>query len=418
MHPNPTGLFSNLVLSEQYAFPPRTRTPLQQGWENMYKSIKTMFFHKSNYNHIVYCSVGNIEFFDNEEKIMPEKEVLSCNKKGLNIFLYEPISTYDIRNKDASDLYVEYEIEDLKYIRSNELDSIQKYVIRSGLTNVSVYTPNYKIADFFGDKYPELDLMCSPVGWVYPVSMKVNPNLYEEDTITKKFWCGNWRYTPTRHLISSYLVDQVDSNDYNLSYIYESNQDILKNQLWFDIDNLKKKDSILTGAEVLGIKTPLTLDQNLDKPYNINDTVTSSHFNNNPVDTYIECFCSILTETRYAEYTNVLTEKSMFSMLNCRPFIMVGAPGNLEYMKRWGFETFDNWWDESYDKETCHYKRINKILEVIDYINSKSIDELKKIYEDMIPVLFYNQHHILNLQDDLKLGMNILKNKTFKRVRC
>ena len=50
----------------------------------------------------------------------------------------------------------------------------------------------------------------------------------------------------------------------------------------------------------------------------------------------------------------------MNAMLNYRPFIMVGPTRNLEYMKRWGFMTFDQWFDESYDKEHDHSKRMEK----------------------------------------------------------
>ena len=102
-------------------------------------------------------------------------------------------------------------------------------------------------------------------------------------------------------------------------------------------------------------------------------------------------------------------------MLNCKPFIMVGPPGNLEYMKRWGFETFSDYWDESYDKEEQHDKRLAKILGLIDWIGSKSIEELQDLYERMLPTLMFNQVRILDLQEQL-LAEPITKNILFKRL--
>jgi F0F1-type ATP synthase gamma subunit len=69
----------------------------------------------------------------------------------------------------------------------------------------------------------------------------------------------------------------------------------------------------------------------------------------------------------------------------------VAPPYTLKYLKTFGFKTFDRWWDESYDNETNHHKRITKIFDIIDYINSKSIDELTIIYSEMTNILEHNQ---------------------------
>jgi hypothetical protein len=70
--------------------------------------------------------------------------------------------------------------------------------------------------------------------------------------------------------------------------------------------------------------------------------------------------------------------------------ILVAPPRTLEYLKTFGFKTFDRWWDESYDQEEDHEKRLMKIFDVIDFINSKSLEELKTIYEEMRGILEHN----------------------------
>jgi hypothetical protein len=106
----------------------------------------------------------------------------------------------------------------------------------------------------------------------------------------------------------------------------------------------------------------------------------------------------------------------MNAMLNYRPVIMVGPPGNLEYMRAWGFQTFSDWFDESYDLEQDHAKRMEKIFKLIDWINGKSIKELKEMYDDMLPTLLHNKVWIEELQEML-LQAPITKNKIYKRIR-
>ena len=105
----------------------------------------------------------------------------------------------------------------------------------------------------------------------------------------------------------------------------------------------------------------------------------------------------------------------MNPMINCKPFIMVGPPGNLEYMRKWGFQTFSDYWDESYDIEECHHKRLAKIFELINWLGNMSIEELRELYEKMLPTVMFNQVHILDLQEKL-LQEPITKNILFKRL--
>jgi hypothetical protein len=59
-------------------------------------------------------------------------------------------------------------------------------------------------------------------------------------------------------------------------------------------------------------------------------------------------------------------------------------------MRDYGFETFDNWWDESYDEESDHWKRLQKVMDVTLEISKLSSKELLNIYIDMKDVLQHN----------------------------
>lgn len=57
---------------------------------------------------------------------------------------------------------------------------------------------------------------------------------------------------------------------------------------------------------------------------------------------------------------------------------------------KWRRKHIGRFWDESYDTIENHEERLFRIFEVIDNIDSKSIEELREIYNQMIPILEHN----------------------------
>ena len=64
-------------------------------------------------------------------------------------------------------------------------------------------------------------------------------------------------------------------------------------------------------------------------------------------------------------------------------------PNYLNNLKRLGFKTFDNYWDEEYDihKEV---NRIDKIKLILQEISSWALDELSNKLQDMESTLDHN----------------------------
>ncbi len=416
LNPNNTGLYSNYPLGPSW-FPLKTKSEKQFGWDNMFLNLGKTFFQGVTNPYAVFMGIGKIHYLELPSTILDTKPKNRMNKKGFKIYLLEPFSTYNTKeDPNSQGQYITYEYNDFLNVRARELDSIEMFVERNGLKDVTVYSPNYKANDYFEILYPSLKIHTAPVGWVYPATMEVDIQVPETEQITKKFWCGNWKYAPHRHILASHLVGNFEEKDYNLSWIYNSTLDELKNNVWFDIEELGKyTEGIIKGANKLNEIAPKTMDVNLEKALDIGDHAPGLHINTNPKSFYDETFVSIVNETRFAEPTGILTEKIMNPMLNCKPFIMVGPPGNLEYMHKWGFQTFSEYWDESYDQEECHHKRLCKIFDLMEWIGNKSIEELQELYNIMMPTVMYNQVHILNLQDDL-LSAPITKNILFKRL--
>mgnify|MGYP003662873561 CR=1 FL=1 len=87
----------------------------------------------------------------------------------------------------------------------------------------------------------------------------------------------------------------------------------------------------------------------------------------------------IVTETVYRGKKNHLTEKSFKPIVMQQPFIIQSCKGSLEYLRRYGFKTFAEFWDESYDEadDSTRTYEIGKLLENINSMSQKEKAQLQ-----------------------------------------
>ena len=90
------------------------------------------------------------------------------------------------------------------------------------------------------------------------------------------------------------------------------------------------------------------------------------------LDLFQECAESLLylvTETVATGRRNHLTEKTFKPIALKMPFIIVSTQGSLEYLRSYGFRTFDHIWDESYDTITNDHERYAAIAATLRDLN-------------------------------------------------
>jgi hypothetical protein len=120
---------------------------------------------------------------------------------------------------------------------------------------------------------------------------------------------------------------------------------------------------------------------------------------------HADSYISFVSET-FFEYTSLdnnpyeldMTAKSTKPIVTMQPFILHAQIGALNYIKSLGFQTFDRWWDESYDTTTSHSKRYKKLSDLYKTLSLTSHIELANMIKDMSNVLEYN----LNLYNDIR----------------
>ena len=110
-----------------------------------------------------------------------------------------------------------------------------------------------------------------------------------------------------------------------------------------------------------------------------------------------ESFLTIVSETQYEKDTTYISEKMVKPIMNLQPFIVMTTPNFLQFLKDNGFKTFDGFINESYDTQDNHEQRFEMIFDELDKFRSKSFDELKDWWKEILPILEHNQNRLIEI---------------------
>lgn len=109
-------------------------------------------------------------------------------------------------------------------------------------------------------------------------------------------------------------------------------------------------------------------------------------------DESAESLLYLVTETVATGRRHHITEKTFKPIAMGMPFVIVGTRGSLEYLRSYGFRTFEGIWDESYDQaeDAVRIERIASLL--------RSLDELppaakQHLFDQAQEVIQHNWNH-------------------------
>ena len=105
---------------------------------------------------------------------------------------------------------------------------------------------------------------------------------------------------------------------------------------------------------------------------------------------YDRYFLEIIAETDILS-SDWITEKTIKNLYIGKPFLLFGGAGSLQKLHSFGFKTFSPWIDESYDKESNIYLRLQAIKSEIDRLGAMSLDHLEKLQLEMMPIFTHNR---------------------------
>lgn len=108
-----------------------------------------------------------------------------------------------------------------------------------------------------------------------------------------------------------------------------------------------------------------------------------------------QAFAHVVTETVYESDRLHLTEKTFKPIVMQQPFILVAPQGSLAYLRSYGFKTFANIWDESYDSAPDEI-RIHKIADLLYQISQWTDQEIKCAQQEINHIIEHNHRWFYN----------------------
>jgi len=105
-----------------------------------------------------------------------------------------------------------------------------------------------------------------------------------------------------------------------------------------------------------------------------------------------ESLLYLVTETVATGHRLHLTEKTFKPIALGMPFVIVGTKGSLEYLRSYGFRTFEGIWDESYD-DADDDVRIERIASLLRSLDELSPDGKQDLFEQCREVIEHNWNH-------------------------
>jgi hypothetical protein len=125
------------------------------------------------------------------------------------------------------------------------------------------------------------------------------------------------------------------------------------------------------------------------------DATSSADFDTND---YNSTDIEVVLETLFDDSRLHLTEKSLRPIACNQPFILAGTHGSLEYLRGYGFKTFNTVWNESYDQIINPKERLTAIVNLMQHIATWSESTKKNKLAQAQEIANYNRQWFFSQQ--------------------
>lgn len=371
--------------------------------------------------------------------IHPYGSVDTCT--GNNINYHENIHTFDFISeiakkyiREVKNFYLIFDYSTEGDIRNSLFENLHKkckelnlppnkiIVISSSMNTRSIYD------EFLKENPQEIQFYTAYYAWSYVAKKKETEHLLRESVFEfnghlnkcslmnsdelrttknkpKKCLIFNRRVAPHRLIILSLLESDklLESCNYSIDLNLWEHGSIgleLANGSDYDnnfyIEDREYKSKMINGFFRLNKIGKSTIDYD-----NVGEVWGFGFEHKEP---YLNTYFSLITETLFYEHGRYISEKTFKGISHMHPFVVLGKPGILKQLKKWGFKTFSEFWDESYDEIENNSERMIKVYEVSKSLINKTNEEWDLMYENLIPILEYNRNHLLETTEEYILN--------------
>ena len=123
-------------------------------------------------------------------------------------------------------------------------------------------------------------------------------------------------------------------------------------------------------------------------PPNTHDSTASADYNNKD---YACIAIEVVLETLFDDTRLHLTEKTLRPIACGRPFILMATHGSLQYLRDYGFRTFDGIIDETYDTITDPRQRLDAVIQEMSRIAALNRSEKYILWKQLYEIARFNQ---------------------------
>jgi hypothetical protein len=113
---------------------------------------------------------------------------------------------------------------------------------------------------------------------------------------------------------------------------------------------------------------------------------------------YTTCWWDVVLETLFDDDRWHLTEKTLRPIACGKPFLLAATPGSLQYLRTYGFRTFGDIVDESYDQIQDPVQRLEAIVDVMDHIRQLSTAERLRMQRELYDITAHNQRRFFSAE--------------------
>jgi hypothetical protein len=135
--------------------------------------------------------------------------------------------------------------------------------------------------------------------------------------------------------------------------------------------------------------------QNLEQFYSINTADSNNSADYCGTD-YAACGIEIVLETLFDDERLHLTEKILRPIACGKPFLMVATAGSLQYLRDYGFETFADVIDESYDTIADSRDRLDAVIKEMKRISALDANVKQVLYTKLHEIAQRNKQRFFN----------------------
>jgi hypothetical protein len=240
------------------------------------------------------------------------------------------------------------------------------------------------------EQHPEYCIEINPP-WTVPLAQHFakTTNLPSKE-ITKHFGIFIGRSNWQRLYLSSHIHQHYQSISLQ-TFHYTPDSEFHKSHLGFDqLIHEKGLAASLMSASLIN-NSPLSST--------VPDYPIVAPENFNIAKLYKDFFVEVVCETYNYGNTFFPTEKIWRPMMCRTPFLIQGPRGFLKNLRKMGFQTFSNYWDESYDEDGIQLG-IETILQNLKMLSLLSVSKLDDMYVSMKPILDNNYEVFMNIDFD------------------